>query len=170
MVAFIRSAKSSIMIQNQYLHEKNINQALIDAAHAGVKVYVNVASLCAFGPPKPDSLNPATPNSNGAIFTAFDQAGIQTRMFSGQQTINGKIGYLHAKAIVVDGKYAWVGSTNGSYPATSANREFGIFFSDPTMVNHLASIMRYDFADARGETWQESAKCLRDPVRPGSED
>jgi hypothetical protein len=30
--------------------------------------------------------------------------------------------------------------------------------------------MRYDFADARGETWQESAKCLRDPVRPGSED
>jgi hypothetical protein len=131
---------------------------------------VNIASLCAFGPPKPDSLDLKFPNSVGSILTAFDKAGIQTRMFSGAQSIGGKIGYLHAKAIVVDDKYAWVGSTNGSSPAVNANREFGLFFSDPRMVNALLGYMRYDFMDPRGETWQESAQCLRDPPRPGSGD
>lgn len=170
LVAFIRSAKSTIVIQNQYLHEKGINQALIDMAHAGVKVYVNVASLCAFGPPTPDSLDLNIPNSPAAMLNAFEQAGIQVRMFTGAQTINGKIGYLHAKAIIIDNKYGWMGSVNGSSPATSANREFGLFFNDPLMINHLSQVMHYDFVDPRGETWQESAKCLRDPTRPGSDD
>ncbi len=170
LVAFIRSAKSSIVIQNQYLHQQAINQALMDQARAGVKVYVNVASLCAFGPPTPASLDMSNPKSNASMLTAFDQAGIKTRMFSGAQTINGKIGYLHAKAIVIDGKYGWVGSVNGSAPATSANREFGLFFNDPLAVNHLSRVMYADFTDPRGETWQESAKCLRDPTRTGSGD
>jgi phosphatidylserine/phosphatidylglycerophosphate/cardiolipin synthase-like enzyme len=102
--------------------------------------------------------------------TAFEQAGIQVRMFSGAQTINGKIGYLHAKAILIDNNRAWMGSVNGSSPGTSANREFGLFFNDPLIVNHLSQVMHYDFVDPRGETWQESAKCLRDPPRPGGED
>jgi phosphatidylserine/phosphatidylglycerophosphate/cardiolipin synthase-like enzyme len=170
LVAFIRSAKKMIVIQNQYLHEKQINQALIEMAQKGVQIYVNVASLCAFGPPTPDSLNLNIPNSNASMLTAFEQAGIHVRMFAGAQTINGKIGYLHAKAILVDGNRAWVGSVNGSAPGTSANREFGLFFNDPLMVNHLSQIMHYDFTDVRGETWQESAKCLRDPPRPGSDD
>jgi phosphatidylserine/phosphatidylglycerophosphate/cardiolipin synthase-like enzyme len=170
LVAFIRSAKSVIVVQNQYLHEKQINQALIEMAQKGVKVYVNVASLCAFGPPTPDSLDLSNPKSNAAIMTAFEQAGIQVRMFSGAQTINGKIGYLHAKAILIDNNRAWMGSVNGSSPGTSANREFGLFFNDPLIVNHLSQVMHYDFVDPRGETWQESAKCLRDPPRPGGED
>lgn len=170
LVAFIRSAKSSIVVQNQYLHEKAINQALMDMAKAGVKVYVNVASLCAFGPPRPDSLDINNPKSDALTMTNFEQAGVQVRMFTGAQTINGKMGYLHAKAIIVDGKYGWMGSVNGSNPAVNANREFGLFFNDPLMVNHLSQVMHFDFADARGETWQESAKCLRDPPRPGSDD
>lgn len=170
LAAFIRSAKSMIVVQNQYLHDKQINQALIETAQRGVKVYVNVASLCAFGPPTAESLDLANPKSNASLMTAFEKAGIQVRMFSGAQSIGGKIGYLHAKAILIDGNRAWVGSVNGSAPGTSANREFGLFFNDPLMVNHLSQIMHYDFVDVRGETWQESAKCLRDPQRPGGED
>lgn len=154
---FIRSAKSSIQVQNQYLNEPEINQALIAAAGRRVKVDITVASFCSFGRPSPSKNQKYT-----EIFSAFDQAGISTRLFTKNIAVGGRPGYLHAKAIVVDETRAWVGSMNGSTQSALMNREYGIYFDHPQWVMPLLKIMQSDHANPRGETWQEGLQCEND--------
>ena len=156
LVDFISSATKTIEIENQYLKEPTINAALTAAATRKIDVHVTVASICAFGAPKPPEAAQWT-----ATFQKFENAGIHVRIFDKQIQINSKPGYLHAKAILVDGKRAWVGSVNGSAEATSNNREFGIFFEDPAQVRALESIITSDENNPDGETWQESLKCTK---------
>jgi cardiolipin synthase len=158
LVAFIDSAERSLRVANQYLHEPELNDAIVAAARRGVDVQVMVASFCYFGRPSRDDVDTET-----EIFTAFDVAGVESRIFTRQMTIGGKPGYLHAKAIVVDDERAWVGSVNGSVAGTSANREFGLFFDEPDWVARLSRSLDRDFADERGESWRESLSCQSDP-------
>lgn len=157
LVQFIKSARQSIQIENQYLKEPTINSALIEAARAGVQVEVMTASACAFGPPKPPAL--AQWNRD---YAAFDAAGVKTRIFNASMKVDGVPGYLHAKAIVVDHSRAWVGSVNGSSMATSNNREFGLFFEDAVSVQALSKILSQDFGNTSSESWQESAACTKE--------
>lgn len=157
LIDFIASAKSKILIQNQYLTDFKLNDAILAAARRGVKVYISVSSACAFGKPSDKSASVVT-----AVYSRFDAAGVQSRMFTNKILINGHPGYLHAKAIVVDDQYAWVGSTNGSQMALTQNREFGIFISDPKAVGRLRDQIQDDIAHPNTESWQESLDCKKD--------
>ncbi len=157
LVHFIQSAKSEIYIQNQYLKDPDLNAAIMAAANRGVKVYVMVSSVCSFGIP-----SPSVATNWKATYTSFDHAGIKTRVFTQQILVNNTPGYLHAKAMVVDGTSAWVGSVNGSTMSLSNNREYGMFLNDPSEVQKLLTIMKQDFNDSNGETWQESLQCKKD--------
>ena len=154
LVSFIESAKVQIRIENQYLKDPTMNAALIAAAKRGVKVQVVVASTCSFGRPKGTEVRRLT-----TIFKEFDEAGIETKMFTKNILVNGRPGYLHAKAIEVDHKRAWMGSVNGSTQAVSLNREFGIFFNNATEVKKLESVLEDDFSNPLMESWQESLVC-----------
>ena len=157
LLKFIASAKKSILFQNQYIEDKDLSKALADAAQKGVKVTTVVSSLCAFGTPAPKDVERAK-----EIYSGMDEAGAKTRFFTDRIKVNGKPGYLHAKAIVVDDQYAWVGSVNGSTKALTENREFGIFFSTPSSVSALATIIRGDFNSQGSETLEQSAVCAKD--------
>lgn len=154
LVNFIGSARESIQLENQYLKEPTLNRALTEAAQRGVKVSVMVASACSFGKPKPTEANELT-----SIFQGFDSAGIATKLFTRKILVGGYKGYLHAKAIVVDGSRAWLGSSNGSKESLFNNREFGIYFDSPSDVSGLASILSSDFSDPNSESWQDSLDC-----------
>ncbi len=154
IISFIGSATRSIQIQNQYLEEPDLNAALIKAAQKGVKVELMVSDVCNFGKPS------ATKNSQIThIFTDFDQAGISSRLFSKNQKINGKSGYLHAKAIVVDNANAWIGSMNGSTESALQNREYGVYFDQTESVSKLSKIMANDYQDPNTLTWKQSLSC-----------
>lgn len=155
----IRSAKSTIIIQQQYLKDPKLNDLLLAAAKAGVKVKVNVASVCAFGEPSETDVKKWT-----ATYSEFEAAGIQVRAFTRKVTVGGLDGYLHAKAIVVDGKTAWVGSVNGSTQSIGSNREFGIFFDGERDVKRMLTFMEGDFKHPGGESWQESIECKKDKL------
>jgi cardiolipin synthase len=157
LVDFIDSARHTLRVANQYLHEPSLNAAIVAAGERGVDVQVMVSSFCHFGTPTSSERNEET-----AIFSTFDAAGVKSRTFTRLQTIDGKPGYLHAKAIVVDGERAWVGSVNGSTAATSANREFGLFFTDSAGVAALTASLEADFADEDSQSWQESLACKND--------
>jgi phosphatidylserine/phosphatidylglycerophosphate/cardiolipin synthase-like enzyme len=154
LVNFIRSAKHSIAVENQYLNEPNINQALMDAASRGIAVSVTVSSVCSFGKPSASEIRKTT-----SIYSAFDAAGISSRMFTKNNLVNGTPGYMHAKTIIVDGTHAWLGSVNGSTQAATANREFGIFFDQGSEVQKLATIMAADHDASASESWQDSLNC-----------
>ena len=162
LIKFIASAKNSIRVQNQYLKEPALNDALMQAARRGVHVEIVTASACSFGHPSSSDIN-----SVRKIYGQFDSAGIASRMFSASIAINGKPGYLHSKAIVIDDERAWVGSVNGSTAAVSNNREFGLFFAQPKWVSALVEIMNADFSATGAETWEESLSCAKDFAEAG---
>jgi phosphatidylserine/phosphatidylglycerophosphate/cardiolipin synthase-like enzyme len=157
IVNLIASAKKSIILENQYLKEKEMNQALIDAAKRGVDVQILTASVCSFGAPKEQDKKETTD-----IYTQFDAAGIKSKMFSEKITVKGKKGYLHAKVMTIDGVTGWVGSINGSKTALTNNREYGIIFNDLNLVKQLEADIKKDLSNPGTETWQESLSCLKD--------
>ena len=161
LVEFIRSAKSTIQLENQYLKDPELNGALIEAAQKGVKVFAMVASLCSFGRLKePDDHTKIAKWTS--IFTDFDKAGIHSRIFTEKMTLNGMPGYLHAKVILVDSTRAWVGSVNGSTTSLSENREYGIFTAEKQPVDLLSNLLYEDFVHQNSESWQESILCKKD--------
>ena len=157
LLKLIRSAQSSIQIQNQYLKEPTINEALIDASKRGVRVEMTIASVCSFGSPSDSAADNLTRQ-----FKAFEEAGISLRLLPAQFKINGKSGYLHSKALVIDQKTAWVGSVNGSTTSTSNNREFGLIFKNAKWVEGLLSVLVADHGSKSMSTWQESLNCEKD--------
>lgn len=157
IIDFIASAKFRIQIQNQYLREPTVNEALIVAAQKGVDVQVTVASLCHFERPKPTAAQRAN-----QIYSAFADAGITTRFFTREILVGGMPGYLHTKAIVVDNARAWVGSMNGSNEAATMNREYGIIFDSPHDVRKLSQLMDADHFNEGTESLHESLACLKD--------
>jgi phosphatidylserine/phosphatidylglycerophosphate/cardiolipin synthase-like enzyme len=154
LVAFIQSAQSSIQVQNQYLHDDDLNSALEDAARRGVQVQLMVSSICSFGKPSASAVNEATTLAND-----FQSAGIDARVFTSKIQVNGEEGYLHAKSIIVDHQSAWVGSVNGSETALSVNREYGIFFNDANAVAALGAIHTADFNNPAGTSLADDASC-----------
>ena len=151
LVELINSAEHTIWIENQYMKHVEINQALKEAAHRGVEVKMVLASVSSFGTPK-DSLE-ATETS---LFTDLEKANIQMKFFNASNNVGGHKGYLHAKAMVIDDKIAWMGSVNGSESAVDENREYGIVFHDPQQIGKLKFFIQHDFEDPQSETWQQS--------------
>jgi len=157
LVEFIRSSRETLVIENQYLNDPTMNAEIIAAAKRGVKVKLVLASLCSFGMPDEGAIDRIDDN-----FIAFESAGVEVRMFSKSVTISGKPGYMHAKAIIVDGERAWMGSVNGSSMSLSSNREFGVFFNTPAQVNKFERVVMGDFNHPNTQTWEESARCEKD--------
>lgn len=161
LLEFIRSAKKSVIVQNQYIKDPTLQETLLEVAKRGIKVELSLASLCSFGKPKANAAKKAA-----EVFGAFDNAGILSTFFTAQNRINGKTGYMHAKAILVDGERAWMGSVNGSTQALTDNREFGIFFDEPQSVQALRRVLEKDLSQPGNETWQESLQCKKDKSPP----
>ena len=157
ILAFIESARSSLEIETQYLKDPEMNSAIAAAAQRGVKVNVTVASACSFGRPSDSEAKEFSD-----VYTAFDSAGVSTRMFSAASKVNGRPGYVHAKLIVVDGKRAWVGSENGSAESLTQNREYGLIVDDASSVRTVLDQASADHVSGGAETWQDSLNCVKD--------
>jgi cardiolipin synthase len=160
LIDFIDSAQESLQIETQYLNNPTMNAAIIRAANRGVAVSVMVASACAFGKSGAKSVA----KKWNQTYSAFDTAGVQTWIFDSAMKINGKNGYNHAKAIIVDETTAWIGSVNGSTNSLTNNREYGIFTDDPTVVEPLNHFMTADQNNPNGESWADSLLCKMDGV------
>jgi phosphatidylserine/phosphatidylglycerophosphate/cardiolipin synthase-like enzyme len=154
---FLNSAEESISLEAQYLKDPSFNAILESQAKKGVKVSVTVASACAFAKPKGKAASDFR-----STYSKFDRLGISTTIFDAQNKINGKRGYLHAKAIVVDGKRGWIGSENGSTTSLTENREYGVIFENTGWVETLRRTMDSDHESEDSETWEESLNCVKD--------
>ena len=155
LVSFINGAKRTLQIENQYLKDPTLNQAIINAGLRGVHVEVMVEDLCHFGWPTEKERA-----SLKALSDSFEQAHLLARAFTKNISINGMPGYLHAKAIVVDQEWAWVGSVNGSTGALTNNREFGIFFSDRNEVSKLSQTLAADFRALGSVSLNANVSCV----------
>jgi phosphatidylserine/phosphatidylglycerophosphate/cardiolipin synthase-like enzyme len=150
---FIKSAKTSLQIQNQYITDEDLASVIIAAKknNPHLKIEINLSDLCEYG-----SISDKKRYAARLMFQAFEDSGVALKMFPKGQKVNGRSGYLHAKAIVVDGKRAWIGSVNGSSTSLNQNREFGIYFSQSTRVRELSRQLEDDFGNPQSISWKKS--------------
>ena len=117
ITALIRQAKDRLWLEQATLLDDDITDALIDAARRGVDVR--------FIAPKREEDDRAADN----LRRLQDAGGRVARLAQP---------YVHAKAILADGKRAFIGSVNLSYTSFELNRELGILTSEPAAGSRLA--------------------------------
>jgi hypothetical protein len=135
LLALIKTATTSIDVEGEEFSDNMLTAALTTAAAAGVKVRMVL----------PDA---------GSV---AQQKAIAALKAAGISVVSVATPYIHAKAMVVDGARAYVGSINFTYASESMNRELGLITDAPDAISKVATTIAGDFA---------IGKPLLEPVSP----
>jgi phosphatidylserine/phosphatidylglycerophosphate/cardiolipin synthase-like enzyme len=127
LVRLIDSARRQVDFESEELDDPAVVAALAGAARRGVAVDVVMTD--------DPSWHPA--------FATITAAGGHVRLDHGEHPI-----YIHAKAILVDGSTAFVGSENATPASLDRNRELGLIVADPAVVAPVERTIAADFAAA----------------------
>jgi phosphatidylserine/phosphatidylglycerophosphate/cardiolipin synthase-like enzyme len=122
----ISSARQTLVVENEEMSNRGIVSALEAAARRGVRVEVTMTDTGRYG----------------SELSELSSAGAQVRTYPNDPSVL----YIHAKAIVVDGATAFVGSENFTTSSLQYNRELGLITTDPSVVAPLAADFAKDFA------------------------
>lgn len=114
----LKSATSSIKIWQQELLDPSIISILREQKQKGIDVKVIMPLSYAAG----------AKNELGTAIYALPNP------------------YVHAKAFIIDDKYAYIGSNNFSTPSFDTEREVGIFTHDNSVINELLLIWNWDMS------------------------
>ena len=125
LLTLIQSATKSVDLEGEELSDTKIVSALIAAKKAGAAVRVVLAD------------NSPTPAQTSSV-NQLKAAGIPV--------VSVGTPYIHAKAIVVDGAGAYVGSENFTTASLQYNRELGIITTKAASVSAVGTAIRQDFA------------------------
>ena len=126
LAGLIGSARHTLDVYAEELQDAGMEEALATAARRGVRVRLIL--------PQPSGTDHDAPGV--ALATA---AGVVVHRLPQSYL------YIHAKAIVVDGRRAFVGSENLSTASLDHNRELGVIVADPSVVDRLESTFSADW-------------------------
>lgn len=124
MEYLIQNAQKTLHIYALNFWDEKMRDLLIKKQKSGVKVEIIL----------PDTKKVA---SNSDEIEAFTSAWIAVKMLKKPEA--------HAKAILSDGKYLYVGSVNFSAPSMDLNREIGIVLKNPEIISEFLEIFHTDF-------------------------
>jgi cardiolipin synthase len=134
----ITSAQKSIHIANPYFFpDDRIEEALIDAVKRGVRVVV-------ITPAKSDHTTTSAASLSG--FGAFLLGGVE--IYEYQPAL------MHAKAMVVDGVWATVGSANLDYRSLAINEELNLVVYDTAFAQQLEKSFQEDLKYSKKLTYE----------------
>jgi len=149
LLALIRGAKKEIWIEQNGFTDEEIYRTLKAALERGVKVRLLGSK------PRPGDTYFAP------LAERLSRAGAEVRYATHLK--------IHAKAMLIDGRRAFVGSQNFTPTALEANRELGGVLEQEAVLARLKATFAYDWARAsaalapaptRPIPWQEAAKYL----------
>jgi phosphatidylserine/phosphatidylglycerophosphate/cardiolipin synthase-like enzyme len=128
LVAFIKGAKSTLLVENEEMSEDEIVSALIAAQGRGVEVKVAMENSTDYA----------------SEFTQLVQSGVKLATYQHDAL------YIHAKAMVADygtgSAAAFLGSENFSHASLTENRELGIITNKPAVLDGINTTLTSDFA------------------------
>ncbi len=124
LLALIATAKTSIDVEGEEFSDFKIADALVAAAKAGTKVRVVLAD------------NAPTTSQTQAI-ARLKGASIPV--------VSVGTPYIHAKALVVDGARAYVGSENFTTGSLQYNRELGLITTNAASAASISQTIAKDF-------------------------
>jgi cardiolipin synthase A/B len=125
LLELIKSATTSIDVESMQFAERDVQAAILERKNAGVKVRVLVADATWI-------------DTNVAAGVWLADNGMQGKQLSEPS--------VHVKAIVVDGKRAYLGSENLSYTSLAKNREVGVISEQADLAAEMLSVFERDWA------------------------
>lgn len=135
----ISSAKETVILETPYfLPGEGIYSALINASLSGVKVKVILAGL---------SDNVMSKNASFTYFRELLIAGVEIYLF--------EAGFMHGKAMTIDGKIATVGSANLDPRSMSINYETNVIIYDQMFTRELENVFAIDLSKSHHVTFEE---------------
>jgi phosphatidylserine/phosphatidylglycerophosphate/cardiolipin synthase-like enzyme len=147
LVSLIDAARTSLDVENEEMTDPAVITALAVAAERGVRV----------------DLTMTADSEWDQAFRQLEAAGVRVHLYPDTYSAL----YIHAKAIVSDGRIAFVGSENFSVASLDHNRELGIITSDPAVVSGVASVLAGDYARAESASTPTPAP-TNDAAGPGA--
>ncbi len=127
LLALIDGATETLDIESTELSDAAVRAAIAERAAAGVAVRVLLADA-------------GWIEANGYAVAFLAKRGIPVRSMASPA--------VHVKAIVVDGRRAFVGSENLSENSLSNNREIGLITLEPPILATIAATFAKDWASA----------------------
>jgi cardiolipin synthase len=145
----ITSAQKSIHIANPYFFpDKRIEEALVNAVKRGVKVLV-------LTPEKGDH----------ATTSSASHGGLGPFLLGGVEIYEYQPALMHAKAMVVDGVWATVGSANLDYRSLAINEELNLVVYGAVFAQQLEKSFQEDLKYAKKLTYEAwNARPLTDKI------
>ena len=154
-LAFLGSARTSILAAVYTLTDPTIAGLLADAARRGLDVEVLLEGAPVGG------IDPDAWGLAGSLAAA----GAHVRWLDGAPDVVKRYRYLHAKYAIVDGRAAWIGSENFGPsgfppPGGSGNRGWAVAIEDPVLAGHLGLVFDDDFDPRRRDSILAEASSL----------
>ncbi|GAA6741027.1 phospholipase D-like domain-containing protein [Thermus oshimai] len=134
LLDLIRAAKAEILVK-AYLwtpSRMDVVEALGEAVARGVKVRVLLER------------EPSGGRVDLTVYQALKERGVEVRL-----TTPFRFVFVHEKSLVVDRKWAWVGTMNFTGSSFSANREYALILDDPKEVAEVARVFEADWKGER---------------------
>jgi phosphatidylserine/phosphatidylglycerophosphate/cardiolipin synthase-like enzyme len=122
-LALIARARKSIEVYAEEVQDVEVEQALVHAAQRGVQVRL---------------ITNAGDSTNAKGVNLLQSGGVDVHEI--------KKPYIHAKAIIVDDRWAFIGSENISTSSLDDNRELGVLVNDQDSLARLTSTFEQDWA------------------------
>jgi phosphatidylserine/phosphatidylglycerophosphate/cardiolipin synthase-like enzyme len=122
-LALIGRATRSIEVYAEEVQDTEVEQALVQAAQRGVQVRL---------------ITNAGDGTNAQGINVLQSGGVDVHQITAP--------YVHAKAILVDDKWAFVGSENISTSSLDDNRELGVLVNDQNSLARLKATFEQDWA------------------------
>lgn len=144
--AAIHAARRRLLIQNPYfLPDPDARDALVDAVKRGVDVRIMLPAATA-------SDSPIVQHASHHHYGTLLEGGV--KIFEYQRTL------LHQKVLVVDGRWASIGSSNFDDRSFEINDEVALVVYDEAVAGELERIFESDLRECREqslESWQRRA-------------
>ncbi len=150
LLQMIEAAEHDIIIEQNGFTDEDVYNALLEALDRGVRVRL---------------LGSASARESryfGRRAQALGKAGAEVRFLHGLK--------VHAKAMAVDGRLAFVGSQNFTPTAFSANRELGAVIQDGPALHRLLTTLESDWRRAEptppteAVSWEQAGRYLGETI------
>lgn len=136
LVRLYQAADRTLDVYTELLGNPTLESELAAAVKRGVQVRLIA----------PETVNGGTPDDQKLqhdSLAALAAAGVDVHVSGPDQT--PQLPYMHARAAIVDGRIAFLGSISLSPDSITFNREMGLIFRNPLLVSALAVQFRSDF-------------------------
>ena len=125
LMALIAQAGQTLDLESEEIQDQRLEDALVEAHQRGVQVRTVIS--------------PAESGSDP------NQKGVQRLTAGGVQVHELRKPYIHAKIVIADRQTAFAGSENISGQSLDANRELGLFLSEPASVSRMRATFEADW-------------------------